>query len=290
MFDLNARYEQILFLSLGKEIEINQARLVAAGNVNQGIQLITDDGTYFLKINFEGNRDIFEKEALGLRILAKNCPLTVPEVLHFGQVEDFNYLLMEWVESSERSTDYWEKLGEGLAQLHMTTQESFGLSYFNYISSISQNNQPTSTWANFFIEQRLEPLIGKAFFEGLVDESFLKRFRSIYAKLQVIFPKERPALLHGDLWSGNVMADKNGFPALIDPAVYFGNREMDIAFSRMFGGFDQRFYDAYDSVFPLTEGFEERKDIYNLYPLLVHLLLFGKSYLSGIQKTIDKLI
>ncbi|AFL84207.1 fructosamine-3-kinase [Belliella baltica DSM 15883] len=290
MFDLNARYEQILFLSFGKEIEVNQARLVAAGNVNQGIQLITDKGSYFLKVNFENTKDIFEKEALGLRLLSKSCPLTVPEVIYFGEVEDFNFLLMEWIDSSERSIDYWEKLGEGLAQMHMTTQESFGLTYSNYISSLSQNNQYTSLWADFFIDQRLEPLIGRAFFEGLVDESFLKKFRLIYPKLRDFFPKERPALVHGDLWSGNVMADKNGHPSLIDPAIYYGNREIDLAFSRMFGGFDQRFYDAYNAIFPLSDGFEDRKEIYNLYPLLVHLLLFGKSYLSGIQKTVNKLI
>lgn len=290
MFDLNARYEQILFLSFGKEITINQSRLVAAGNVNHGIQLSTSEGNYFLKVNFEASRDIFEKEAHGLQLLASNCPLTVPEVYHYGQIEDYNYLLMEWVESGERSTDYWERLGEGLAQLHMASQESFGLSDSNYISSLSQNNVMTTTWVDFFIEQRLEPLMGKAYFDGLIEEDFLKKFRSIYPKLQEFFPRERPALLHGDLWSGNVMADSNGFPALIDPAVYFGNREMDIAFSRMFGGFDQRFYDAYDSVFPLSDGFDERKDVYNLYPLLVHLLLFGKSYLSGIQKVITKLI
>ena len=146
------------------------------------------------------------------------------------------------------------------------------------------------TWVDFFIAQRLEPLLGKAYFEGLIEEDFLKKFRAIYPRLHEFFPKERPSLLHGDLWSGNVMADSHGFPALIDPAVYFGNREMDIAFSRMFGGFDQRFYDAYDAVFPLSDGFEERKDVYNLYPLLVHLLLFGKSYISGIQKVISKLI
>jgi fructosamine-3-kinase len=290
MFDLNTSYEQILFLSFGKEITINQFRLVAAGNVNQGIQLNTNDGNFFLKINFEASRDIFEKEAHGLRLLAANCPLTVPEVYHFGQLDDFNYLLMEWVESGERSIDYWEKLGEGLAQLHMTSQESFGLSESNYISSLTQSNVLTATWVDFFIAQRLEPLLGKAYFEGLIEEDFLKKFRAIYPRLHEFFPKERPSLLHGDLWSGNVMADSHGFPALIDPAVYFGNREMDIAFSRMFGGFDQRFYDAYDSVFPLSDGFEEKKDIYNLYPLLVHLLLFGKSYISGIQKVIAKLI
>lgn len=290
MFDLNTRYEQILFLSFGKEITINQFRLVAAGNVNQGIQLNTNEGNFFLKINFEASRDIFEKEAHGLRLLAANCPLTVPEVYHFGQLDDFNYLLMEWVESGERSIDYWEKLGEGLAQLHMASQESFGLSESNYISSLPQRNVLTATWVDFFIEQRLEPLLGKAYFEGLIEEDFLKKFRAIYPRLQEFFPKERPSLLHGDLWSGNVMADSLGFPALIDPAVYFGNREMDIAFSRMFGGFDQRFYDAYDSVFPLSDGFEEKKDVYNLYPLLVHLLLFGKSYISGIQKVITKLI
>lgn len=290
MFDLNSQYEQILFLSFGKEIIINQSKLVAAGNINQGIHLNTSEGDYFLKINYESTRDIFEKEAQGLQYLAANCPLTVPEVYHFGHIEDSNYLLMQWVDSGLRVTDYWEKLGEGLAQLHIASQELFGLSHSNYISSVFQSNVLTTTWANFFIEQRLEPLISKAYFDELIDEDFLKKFRLIYPKLKEFFPKERPSLLHGDLWSGNVMADLNGLPALIDPAIYFGNREMDIAFSRMFGGFDQRFYDAYDSVFPLSDGFEERKDVYNLYPLLVHLLSFGRSYLSGIQKVIAKFV
>jgi fructosamine-3-kinase len=119
---------------------------------------------------------------------------------------------------------------------------------------------------------------------------FLKKFQRIYPVLENFFPKEKPALLHGDLWSGNIMRGKNGMPVLIDPAVYYGHREMDLAFSRLFGGFESLFYESYETVFPLEPGFEERVPVYNLYPLLVHLLLFGKSYLSGIEKTVNRLL
>jgi fructosamine-3-kinase len=172
----------------------------------------------------------------------------------------------------------------------MTTADQFGLHQDNFIASLGQDNTTNTSWTKFFIENRLEPLIGKAFYDSLISEKFLYRFREIYAKLESIFPKEKPALLHGDLWSGNVLRDNSGNPALIDPAVYYGNREMDLAFSRLFGGFDEGFYQAYEAVFPLEPDFEIRTDIYNLYPLLVHLHLFGKSYLSGIEKTINRLL
>jgi fructosamine-3-kinase len=290
MFDQQGRYEQILFQSLGKEIKISQTQLIAAGNLNQGVHLKTSLGEFFLKYNFEQRRDIFEKEAAGLELIRLHSPLFVPEVFHQGVFEDYNYLLMDWLPAASLKNDYWELLGHGLAQMHMTTQSNFGLNTDNYIASLEQYNLTNDTWSDFFIKQRLDPLIGKAYYEGLVDKSFLDRFKLIYVKLSDYFPKERPALLHGDLWSGNVLPNGMGSPALIDPAVYFGHREVDLAFSKMFGGFDQRFYDAYEEVFPLENDFESRIDIYNLYPLLVHLLLFGKSYLPGIKKTVDRLL
>jgi protein-ribulosamine 3-kinase len=288
MFEKNDFYESVLFLSFGNSYNIKQIRLIAAGNVNQGILLELENNKFFLKVNFEPDGDIFMKEADGLDILRENCPLRIPKVYHFGRIEDRNFLLMEWIQQDKMDSAYWEKLGVGLAQLHMATQQFFGYQMDNYIASLVQSNSIKPSWLEFFIECRLEPMIGKAYYEGLVSSDFLRKFRNIYKSLENFFPKEKPSLLHGDLWSGNIMKGKQGNPVLIDPAVYFGHREMDLAFSKLFGGFDESFFQSYQTVFPLEPGFNERIPIYNLYPLLVHLLLFGKSYFSGIERTVNK--
>ena len=290
MFESNEVFENILFLSFGPSVRLKQAGLIAAGNVNQGVLLETSDGPFFLKTNFEETKDIFEKEADGLDMMRANCPLKIPEVHHFGQESGFNFILMEWIAPDKPNFTYWQELGLGLAQMHMATQNDFGYKASNYIASIPQQNQPEHSWSEFFIQNRLEPLIGKAYYESLIDLDFLKKFQKIYPILEGFFPKEKPSLLHGDLWSGNIMRGKNGVPVLIDPAVYFGHREVDLAFSRMFGPFEEEFYEAYETVFPLEPGFIERVPVYNLYPLLVHLLLFGKSYLPAIEKTVSKLL
>ncbi len=290
MFDDQRFIEQALYISLGKEESIVQNRLVAAGNINQGIYIETADSGFFLKVNFEQNLDIFEKEAAGLELMKENTPLKIPEVYHVGRIADRNFLLMEWIFSGSAKRSYWEELGLGLAQMHMATRPSFGLDTHNYIASLVQDNANQISWSDFFVEKRLEPLIGKAYYEGLLDLDFYKTFQSIYPRMQEIFPKEKPALLHGDLWSGNIMCNEMGSAVFIDPAVYFGHREMDLAFAQLFGGFDDRFYRAYQEVFPLEPGFDLRVPVYNLYPLLVHLLLFGKSYLSGIRKTVNSLL
>ncbi|WP_341272815.1 fructosamine kinase family protein [Cecembia calidifontis] len=243
-----------------------------------------------MKVNFEQSLDVFEKEAHGLALMAQFSPFKIPKVFHQGRIEDRNFLLMEYIGPGRPSLGYWEELGVGLAQMHMATRPEFGLDEDNYIASLPQVNNNRSSWVDFFIHQRLDPMIGKAYYEDLIDTAFLKKFQSVYPRLTNFFPKEKPALLHGDLWSGNVMQAADGRPSLIDPAVYYGHREMDLAFSRLFGGFDEAFYRAYQEVFPLDQGFEERIAVYNLYPLLVHLLLFGKSYLPGIQKTIQRLL
>lgn len=289
MFDQQEQYEKILFEVFGQPVKIKEVKLVAAGNLNQAVFLSTPIGDYFLKTNFEKQTDIFEKEALALAYLKANTSLYIPSVHGYGKVE-LNFLLTEWIPSGRKSKDFWEDLGQGLAQLHMVSSKNFGLDHDNYIAVLPQINTPKATWSDFFVSHRLEPMLGKAFYDGLIDKSFLNKFREIYEKLPSIFPNEIPALLHGDLWSGNVMESSAGEPVLIDPAIYFGNREVDLAFSKLFGGFDDRFYDAYKNVFPLEPGFEDRVKVYNLYPLLVHLNLFGKSYLSPIEKTMTYLL
>ncbi len=286
MPDRDDIYSQIIFEILGPLTELKSASLVAAGTHNQGIRLDTSEGAFFLKLNFDHERNILAKEADGLRLLRKSTFVKVPQTYGHGRIADYNFLLSEFIPSSRQQLDYWENMGLGLAQLHLTASRQFGLDSDNYIAALHQKNDQSENWTDFFIHQRLEPMLGKAYFDRLIPLDFLKKFQAIYDKLDSIFPKEKPALLHGDLWSGNVICDAEGQPCFIDPAIYYGHREMDLAFSRLFGGFDSRFYEAYESIVPLEPDFESRIGIYNLYPLLVHLNLFGTAYLPGIEKIV----
>lgn len=290
MLDQHGIYEQILFESLGSKAQLKSVSLVASGNHNQGLRLESATGFFFLKLNSDHKRDILHKESEGLELLRKATFLKVPRTYGCGRIGVYNYLLTEFITSGKHQPDYWENLGLGLAHLHLTSNSKFGLEHNNYIASIPQNNLQMANWLDFYIEHRLEPLIGKAYFEKLIPLEFLKRFQEIYPKLEDVFPEEKPSLVHGDLWSGNVICTVDGQPGLIDPAVYFGHREMDLAFSRLFGGFDTVFYNSYESVLPLEPGFENRMGIYNLYPLLVHLNLFGSSYLPGIERIINRFV
>jgi fructosamine-3-kinase len=288
MLDQHQIYEQVLFETLGPMAQLKSASLIAAGNHNQGIRLETNEGIFFLKLNFDHERNILAKESEGLQKLQKSTFLKIPETFGHGRIEDYNYLLSEFIPTSRQQLDYWEDLGLGLAHLHLNHAREFGLESDNYIASLPQKNHQSESWLDFFIEQRLEPMLGSAYFDRLIPLDFLKKFQAIYPRLDSLFPKEKPSLLHGDLWSGNVICDHQGKPCLIDPAIYYGHREMDLAFSRLFGGFDSRFYEAYESVTPLEPGFESRIGVYNLYPLLVHLNLFGSAYLPGIEKIVKR--
>ncbi|MCC5936699.1 MAG: fructosamine kinase family protein [Lunatimonas sp.] len=281
-------FDSILLKVFGGNIFLKKYTLIAAGHANQALCLRTSWGSFFLKINQETDENLFREEALGLKLLAENTSLFVPEVYGFGQVDGINYLVTEWVREGVRSKDYWRVLGEGLAELHMATQVGFGLDHPNYISILPQPNEMHRDWTSFFIDERLEPMLQRAYFHQLITKEVLQKVRAIYPFLEGFFPSEKSSLLHGDLWTGNIMRTTRGEPVLIDPAVYYGHREMDLAFSRLFGGFSDEFYETYNDIFPLEPGFEERKDVYNLYPLLVHLNLFGTGYLPGILRVIER--
>jgi len=261
---------------------------VGGGCINNTAKLATESISVFVKWNAKSEEDLFQKEEQGLDLLRNKSDLIVPEILGKGVYQDKAYLLLEWIESGHANSDFWDKFGIGLARVHRHSSQSFGLSHDNYIGRLHQSNSSRDNWSDFFIHERLEPQIRLALDKRLIDANLVKKFEQFYQKIESIVPNEKPSLLHGDLWSGNFLTNHESHPVLIDPAVYYGHRETELAFTALFGGFDQRFYQAYDQEFSLAPGFRERIDIHNLYPLLVHVNLFGSSYLSGIIQTLKR--
>jgi len=260
----------------------------SGGCINHGGKLTTSTGIYFLKWNdlkkFPG---MFAAEAKGLSLLKSAKALAVPEVIFVGAADSFQFLLLEHIEAGKMSRDYWRDFGTGLAALHKTSSHHFGLDHDNYIGSLPQKNSTATSWVDFFREQRLKVQLQVALGQGKIDNNILRKFDSLFNRLPSLFPEEPPALLHGDLWGGNIMTNSSGEPCLIDPAVYFGHREADLAMTRLFGGFDPSFLESYEDTYPLESGYEGRLDLYNLYPLLVHVNLFGGGYAGQVVSILD---
>jgi fructosamine-3-kinase len=263
---------------------------VGGGSINDTyLVTLNGDKKYFLKLN-SANRfpGLFQKEKNGLEFIARqNCILT-PPVLFYEINENYQLLLLEWVEAGTRSESFWKKFGEQLAQLHHISHHQFGFTEDNYMGSLPQANTLTGNWTRFFIDCRMKPQINLAIEKNYLGKQEAGSFDSLFKKLDTIFNDESPSLLHGDLWSGNFMCNEQSLPVLVDPAVYFGNRSMDLAMTTLFGGFDKFFYDSYHYHFPLPVNYPEQWEVCNLYPLLIHLNLFGEGYLGDIVRTLKK--
>jgi fructosamine-3-kinase len=284
-------FESILFSALGQTVDVIEMQFIAGGDINTSAQIFSSEGVFFVKWNQVSSpekQDMFQVEAEGLNLLRSTDTLPIPQVIGHGVQGDKAYLILEYIDPGTPDKHYWDTLGHSLAVLHSHTQPKFGLRFNNYIGSLPQSNPFTTSGHDFFFEHRLLPQAGLALYKGLLPKQTYDALFRLQRHLTDILPNERPALLHGDLWSGNLLVTEAGQPALIDPAVYYGFREAELAFTKLFGGFDDRFYEAYDEAFPLLEGFSERIAIYNLYPLLVHVNLFGSGYVSGIERVLKQ--
>lgn len=285
-----AFFESVLNQGPGPEIHLTSHQPVGGGCINTCFALDTSKGKYFLKCNVQARADMFAKEYKGLAALRAQSPLGVPIAWGQGVIDDRSYLLMEFVSSGHQGNAYWEELGTGLAALHQNTYHRYGWAEDNYIGRLDQENSWNKDWIQFFIYHRLKPQINLAGASELLTNHQQSQFERLFNMLPDILYSNQPALLHGDLWSGNVMADHQGNPCIYDPAVYYGNPEIELAFTQLFGGFDKRFYESYHAVTPLVSEYQTRFDIYNLYPLLVHLNLFGTGYLNDIARTLNRVV
>ncbi|MDZ7716211.1 MAG: fructosamine kinase family protein [Balneolaceae bacterium] len=274
---------------LGSKIISTQS--VSGGSINQAAKIeVKNVGHCFLKWNTSTNPDMFNKEAKGLKLLSSaETNLIIPEVIIKGKtVDNIGFLLLEFLPEERRTANAPRSFGENLARLHKHTAEKFGLDHDNYIGRLHQSNTRHKSWSDFFIEERIMPQLKMGADSGYFSSQDRQAFQNLFRQIPDIFPGEPPSLLHGDLWSGNYFYTDSGKAAIFDPAVYYGSREIELSFTRLFGGFSAGFYEAYDQSHPLEAGFDNRIDIYNLYPLLVHTNLFGSSYASQVKSIVKK--
>ncbi len=278
----------------GVPVTIVKTSPVGGGCINDCYRVDTNAGVYFVKHNdprrYPG---MFDAEAKGLELLRKHCKdrssqIMVPKAIAHGMDDHYSYLILEFLEGGQMQRDFWDHFGSGMAQLHKHTENYFGLDHSNYIGSLPQSNTPHGNWIEFFITERMEAQLRMARDSGHAGRELGKSFQDLYQHLPDIFPEEPPALLHGDLWSGNYMIGPGGTAAIVDPAVYYGHRYMDLGMSKLFGGFAPAFYQSYEAEYPMEKNWEEGTEVANLYPLLVHLNLFGSGYLGSIKSTLRR--
>ena len=278
----------------GKSVKIKSSKPIAGGCINETQVLSLSNGErVFLKYNSSPQKNFFVTEADGLRLLekSKNGP-SVPRTLGISQESNPKFLLLEYIESSVPKVGFASRFGHALAEMHKETQEQYGLDHDNFIGKTIQKNKLELDGLVFFREHRIkfqQELARKT--RGLprvIDhrlDMFCERFESL-----LDLKYEKPALLHGDLWSGNYFASHDQVPYIFDPAVYFGLREADLAMTEMFGRLPDEFYSAYHEIFPIPPGYTERKEIYNLYHLLNHYNLFGGSYLEQADQMVRSFV
>lgn len=271
--------------------EILSVTPLAGGDINQARLLETGVGRFFLKINTASvAASMFEAEAAGLALLATANALRTPAVVGFGGTPAGGFLLLEHIETGHRPPDFWEEFGTSLAQLHRSTASVFGLGHDNFIGSLPQSNCQHNNWPDFYIHERLLPQLNILKQRNLMQTADFQLFERLFKLLPELCPNEPPALTHGDLWSGNFLCTTNGQPVLIDPATSYAHREMDLAMSRLFGGFERPFYRSYEESYPLAPGFEQRLPVYQLYYLLVHVNLFGGGYVGQVRATLRAVV
>ncbi len=288
----NTLLEHIGSLIPGNKLSpMRVTKQVRGGSINSCFQLRAgNEQTFFLKINEPDKYPgMLDAEKKGLNLLAE-AGAPVPQVHSSGTWNNFQFLVLEWIEPAFNAPVSQQLLGIHLAELHIHTAPNYGLDHNNYMGSLFQRNVKAQTLTEFFICSRLIPQVKLAIDGKLMDQSLAKCFEQLFSKFDTLYPVERPSLVHGDLWSGNYMITVDSEPVLIYPAAAYSHREIDLAMTRLFGGFSKEFYEGYSSVYPPEPGWQARVPLWNLYPLLVHLNLFGLGYIGQIRSALRNFV
>jgi fructosamine-3-kinase len=263
---------------------------VSGGDINEAFLIKTFDHDLFVKYNISNNSGLmFQAESQDLQVLREKLPDHIPEVLKLTNLPSGgSCLIMEYIESEPNRSLCQEELGRMVARLHKHSNISFGLHYNNFIGRLPQCNDYQKDFIEFYVRCRIGPQFRMAVNRNLLVYSEIPSDEKLASTLSRIIPAEVPALIHGDLWSGNYLCSKKRIPFIIDPSVSYAHRELDIAMSKLFGGFENSFYRSYEEIFPLASGWQQRIEIFQLYYLLVHLNMFGLSYKASVVRILKR--
>jgi protein-ribulosamine 3-kinase len=267
------------------------AQRVEGGCIHQCFCYDTKNGRVFVKVASKDLLDVLHAESVGLQDLHAANAIRIPQVLGVGAAEGQVLLVLEWMDLQRTTPSCDAILGEQLARQHRVLKPLYGYKRSNFIGSTAQSNLWSRDWLNFWRERRFEAQLNLLERQA-VDADFMERATLLCALMESFFTAHSPvaSLLHGDLWKGNYAADTSGAPVIFDPAVYYGDRECDIAMTRLFGGFRDEFYSAYQDIWPLDVGWQQRTELYNLYHVLNHYHLFGGAYLAQANDMVGRLL
>ena len=252
-------------------------------------KICSDSIDYVIKICGPSGKPYIKSEISSLRAIADTKTIDVPDIFLYEDIADKSFFVMEYIPTKRSSSKDEKRLGEAIAQLHLCEQAYFGWPSDNYIAGIPQCNEPNLDWSLFYIDKRIWPMIQKSLVQGLLsNEDIPSHGAFLSATGLYLRERSKPVLVHGDLWSGNYLVHEDGTPYLIDPAVYYADPLVDIAMSRLFGGFGEAFYDAYHDVHILPKNAETFEHLYQLYYLLIHLIKFGRAYRPSVISILER--
>jgi len=274
---------------LRERLQLNQINLqpVMGGDINEAYRVDTDQGVFFLKCNTRPeSHDMFLAEKRGLELLRSKGQLRVPDPIEVFEMSGVACLLLEWIDTGRGNSQSWQSFATQLSELHQSKGGQFGLDHDNYIGRLPQKNEPKEDWLDFYHACRIMPQLKMAVDESKLDAGMAVRAERMFTLISGEIPEESPTLLHGDLWSGNLLFDFGNRPVFIDPAVYYGVREMDLAMMSLFGGFSEGI-NIYHEMFPLSHHWQDRLRFYQLYYILVHVNLFGGHYANSARQIIQ---
>jgi protein-ribulosamine 3-kinase len=294
MSDADAAVTRAIERATGAAARILRRTPLGGGSINDTSRIETTAGTFVVKSHRRAPANMFRSEADGLTALrASGTTLAIPGVVAVGADDassETSFIVLEYLAPGRRRIDFDDALGRGLAELHRATASRFGFHSDNFCGATPQPNPWTSQWVVFYGESRLGHQLRLATNAGLLSSTDRQRIELLIERLGrwVPEPASGPSLIHGDLWSGNLHVDADGHPALIDPAVYYADRESELGMMTLFGGFSTRVFDAYEEAFPLEPGWRDRNGLYQLYHLMNHLNLFGGGYLSQVMRVVGR--
>ncbi len=278
------------FLQALLGVDILSVTPLRGGDIANAFKVLSPSNAYFVKTaSFPNALEMLEAEAVGLQHIRDTNTIQVPKVQQVSFSNTTAYLVMDYVAPKSPEQKDMVRFGKAMAQLHSATFEKvFGFPMDNYIGRLAQSNTKHHNWTDFYLHERILPQLKMAVDTHLFPVGAIPTTDRMEKVCSGLFGRVTASLLHGDLWSGNYLISSNGIPYLIDPAVYYGHNEMDLAMTRLFGGFSASFYDAYHDIVPPHPNQSDLTALYQLYYLLVHLNLFGTSYLPGVQRIVTR--